>query len=90
MDITLVESMGYSVSGRVVAPEGKPAFNALVCPVRSTAGHIGPSTVYRPDLNGDFKLINLFPGSYRIIAGVFKEGRAQVASATVEVGNDRH
>lgn len=84
---TLIEALSHSVGGRVLAHDGRPAHSVWIMTVKSTEavfsmGGRGAST----DLQGHFKVANLLPGKYRLIARTRRRGEAlQLASAMAEV-----
>ncbi|MFN8007021.1 MAG: carboxypeptidase-like regulatory domain-containing protein [Terriglobia bacterium] len=76
IDVTLVETKVYSVSGKAVGFDGKPFGNGLVIPMRLPMG--GALWGSRPavsDFQGQFKLKGLFPGKYRISATTERDGK---------------
>lgn len=85
---TLIETLSYSVSGRVLAADGRPAHSVWVMTVKQSpesilsVGGRGANT----DLYGNFRVANLLPGKYRLIARSQRRGEdVQLASTMVEV-----
>jgi uncharacterized surface anchored protein len=89
VDMALMEVSSYSISGRVLTSDGKPAHSAYVMPVRIP---LELPRVYGPgsgtDLQGNFKMPNLLPGKYRLMAHLLEEGKQQSASTVVELGEE--
>ena len=84
--LTLIESHTYSVSGRVLAAEGSPAQSVRIMTVnRSSPGQVSLRGGATTDLQGTFKVANLLPGRYRLIARRGRGQEPQIASASVEV-----
>lgn len=86
--ITLIEAISYSVSGRVLASDGRPAHSAWIMTVNQSTeailsmGGRGANT----DLQGNFKVADLLPGKYRFVARTQRRGEdLQLAGAMVEV-----
>lgn len=88
--ITLIEALSYSVSGRVLASDGRPAHSAWIMTVNQSTeailsmGGRGANT----DLQGHFKVADLLPGKYRLIARTQRRGEdLQLASTLVDVAD---
>ncbi len=88
-DITLIEALSYSVSGRVLTPEGKPAHSVMVMSLKESSTDILSMIGQRAntDLQGGFVVPGLLPGRYRLSARVMGGKDAQMASATVGVAD---
>ena len=87
LNITVIEASSYSVSGRVLTPEGKPAHLVWIVSMmesdkRSFSG-IGLNT--NTDLQGEFKFSGLLPGRHRLYARSGSVEEEQMASAGVDV-----
>lgn len=85
---TLIEALSYSVSGRVLAADGRPVHSVWIMTVNQSTeailsvGGRGANT----DLQGNFKVANLLPGKYRLIARSQRRREdLQLAGAMVEV-----
>ena len=86
-DITVIEAFGYSVSGRVLTPEGKPAHSAWIVPSNESTKDVF-STMAREtyaSLQGEFKVSGLLPGRYRLYARAGGGDQERMASAVVDV-----
>jgi len=87
--MALMEASSYSISGRVLTSDSKPAHSVHVMPVRMPSELEGFYGSGAPtNLQGNFKLKNLLPGKYRLMAYLFREGKQQSASAVVELGEE--
>ncbi len=86
-NITVMEAISYSVSGRVLTPEGKPAHSVWIMSMQESgkdlASMMGQNT--NTDLQGEFKVPGLLPGRHRLYARAGGGEDAQMASATVDV-----
>jgi len=86
-NISLIESLAYSVGGRVLTPEGKPAHSASIMSLNASGEDIlsmmGRNTT--TNLQGEFKISGLLPGRHRLHARAGGGEDAQMASATVDV-----
>ena len=87
LNITVIEASSYSVSGRVLTPEGKPAHLVWIVSMmesdkRSFSG-MGLNT--NTDLQGEFKVSGLLPGRLRLYARSGNGEEQQMASAGVDV-----
>ena len=86
-NITVIEGSSYSVSGRVLTPEGKPAHSAWIMSMKQSGKEIptgmGPNT--NTDLQGEFKVTGLLPGGYRLYARSGSGENERLATANVEV-----
>ena len=85
--ITVIEAFSYSVSGRVLTAEGKPAYSAWIMSMKESGNDLssmmGPNT--SSDLQGEFKVSGLLPGRHRLYARAGGGEDAQMASATLDV-----
>ena len=77
-NITLIETLTYNISGRVLTPEGNPAHSVWIM-----TSMMGPNT--NTDLQGKFKVSGLLPGKHRLYARAGRGKDVQMASATVDV-----
>ncbi len=70
MDIVMIEALSYNISGKVVNLDGKPAHSVYVMAMKQTAEVLPmmASAGNMTDLQGRFKVANLIPGRYRILA----------------------
>ncbi len=86
-NITVIEAFSYSVSGRVLTAEGKPAHSAWIMSMKESGNDLssmmGPNT--NTDLQGEFKVSGLLPGRHRLYARAGGGEDPQMASATVDV-----
>lgn len=84
---TLIETHGYSVSGRVLTAEGRPANSAWIISKRESAEAFvsGPETSGDTNLQGEFKVTGLLPGRHRLHARSGGNDNPQMASAVVQV-----
>ncbi len=86
-NITVIEGSSYSVSGRVLTPEGKPAYSAWIVSMKQSGKeiNIGMRQNTTTDLKGQFKVSGLLPGGYRLYARSGSGEDQQLATADVEV-----
>ncbi|MEW5975631.1 MAG: carboxypeptidase regulatory-like domain-containing protein [Acidobacteriota bacterium] len=88
-DLVLFEGRGYTVSGRVLAADGKPATRAFLMsmrlPFQGTGSGFGGSPI---DAEGNFRMDGLPPGSYRLTARAESGNNRQAASTVVDVVNE--
>ena len=84
---TLIEIHGYSVSGRVLTAEGRPAHSVWIISKRESAEAFvsGPETSADTDLQGEFRVSGLLPGRHRLHARAGGDDNPQMASAVVQV-----
>ena len=86
-NITVMEAISYSVSGRVLTPEGTPAHSVWIMSMQESGKDLssimGQNT--NTDLQGEFKVPGLLPGRHRLYARAGGGEDAQMASATVDV-----
>ena len=74
MDMTLSEAEAFSVSGRVIGPDGKPFPNAYIHVVQFPWGEIITGNNWaQSNVGGEFRLKGLFPGKYLITAGAERD-----------------
>ena len=87
LNIIVMEAFSYSVSGRVLTPEGQPAHSVWIMSMQESgkdpSSMMGPNT--HTDLQGEFKVSGLLPGTHRLYARAGGGEDAQMASATVDV-----
>lgn len=86
-NITVMEAISYSVSGRVLTPEGTPAHSVWIMSMQESGKD--PSSIMgqntNTDLQGEFKVSGFLPGRHRLYARAGGGEDAQMASATVDV-----
>ena len=87
--LTVIEAFSYSVSGRVLTAEGKPAHSVWIMSRKESGKDVttmmGPTT--NTDLQGEFKVSGLLPGRHRLYARAGGGEDAQMTSATVDVAD---
>jgi hypothetical protein len=87
-DMTLLETVGYTVSGRVVSADGTPFRRVFVSAVKlPSTGFARPPASQGVGPQGDFSLRGLVPGSYRLAAQERRDDKLLTGSTVVEVGN---
>ncbi len=88
-DLTLIEIRSYSVGGRVLAPDGRPAHSAWIVSTKDSGNDIGsmigPTT--NTNLQGEFTISGLLPGRHRLFARSGEGDEKQIASTTVDVAD---
>ncbi len=88
-DITLIEAVSYSVSGRVLTPAGRPAHSVWIVSTKDSGGDMGsmmgPTT--NTDLQGEFTISGLVPGRHRFFARSGEGDAMQMAGTTVDVAD---
>ena len=86
-NITVIEGSSFSVSGRVLTPEGKPAHLVWIVSMKQSGKEIatGMGQNTNTDLQGQFKVSGLLPGRYRLYARARGGENEQLATADVEV-----
>ena len=86
-NITVIEGSSFSVSGRVLTPEGKPAHSVWIVSMEQSGKEFltGMGRNTNTDLQGQFKVSGLLPGRYRLYARSGSGEDQQLASAAVEV-----
>lgn len=84
---TLIETQTYSVGGRVLTADGKPAHTVWIMSRResSNAYVFGMEASANTNLQGEFRVSGLLPGKHRIHARSGRNENPQMASAVVEV-----
>ncbi len=90
INLALTEMVSFTVSGKVMGSDGRPASGARVMsarhPPEADFGMMfGGGMV---DLDGSFKLSSVLPGKYRVNASTNREGKTESGSVIVEVGNE--
>ncbi len=86
-NITVIEAFSYSVSGRVLTPEGTPAHSVWIMS-SNESGKDFFSIMGRPtntNLQGEFKVSGLLPGRHRLYARAGGGDDAEMASTTVDL-----
>lgn len=86
---TLVETLSYSVSGRVLTAEGKPEHAVWIISRRESgeAFFAGMESSANTDLQGEFKVTGLLPGRHRLHARAGEAEKLRMASTVVEVAD---
>ena len=84
---TLIETRTYSVGGRVLTADGKPAHTVWIMSRRESANTyvFGMEASANTNLQGEFRVSGLLPGKHRIHARSGRNENPQMASAVVEV-----
>ncbi|PYV84524.1 MAG: hypothetical protein DMG05_24485, partial [Acidobacteria bacterium] len=90
IDIALTESKAFSISGKAFRVDGRPAVETMLTSSRVEEDEWGGWTSRGGlmDAEGNFKLGGLLPGRYRIVAESRRGEKPQMASATVDLGNE--
>ena len=84
--LTLIETLTYSVSGRVLAADGSVAQSIRIATVNESGpGQLSLRGGATTDPQGAFTVTGLPPGRHRLIASLGRGGDPQIASASVEV-----
>ena len=87
-DLTLFETTGYQITGRVTSPDGQPPRRVFVTAHKvPSSGLTQPSSAQGTGAQGEFTLRGLIPGSYRLVAQERREDRFLTGSTIVEIGN---
>lgn len=87
-DLSLFETTGYQISGRVTSTDGQPPRRAFVTAHKvPSSGLARPSSARGSGAQGEFILRGLIPGTYRLVAQERREDRFLTGSAVVEIGN---
>ena len=87
-DLTLFETAGYQITGRVTSPDGQPPRRVFVTAHKvPSSGLTQPSSAQGTGSQGEFTLRGLIPGSYRLVAQERREDRFLTGSTVVEIGN---
>ncbi len=86
-NITVIEASSFSVSGRVLTPEGKPAHSVWIVSMKQSGKELptGMGRNTNTDLQGQFKVSGLLPGGHRLYARSGSGEGQQLATADVEV-----
>jgi hypothetical protein len=89
INMALTEAASFTISGKVMRGDGKPATGARLMSMRHPpegfAMMFGGSGV---DADGSFKLSNMLPGKYRLTTSTTRDGKQESGSVIVEVGNE--
>jgi sarcosine oxidase gamma subunit len=88
VDMTLTESKAFSISGKVLRADGKPAAEAMLSRVEENEWGGWSSEGGGVDTAGNFRLHGLSPGRYRLVAESRRSEKRQMASLTVEVADE--
>ncbi|MCI0624668.1 MAG: carboxypeptidase-like regulatory domain-containing protein [Acidobacteria bacterium] len=90
INLALTEMVSFTISGKVLGSDGKPASGARLMSMRhppeADFGMMFGGGGVDPD--GNFKLSNMLPGKYRLTASTGREGKTESGSVIVEVGNE--
>jgi len=87
-DLTLFETTGYQITGKVTSPDGQPPRRVFVAAHKvPSTGLTQPSSAQGTGAQGEFTLRGLIPGSYRLVAQERREERFLTGSTVVEIGN---
>jgi hypothetical protein len=87
-DLTLYETTGYQISGRVTSADGQPPRRVFVTAHKMpSSGLLRPSSAEGTGAQGEFTLRGLIPGSYRLVAQERREDRLLTGSTVVEIGS---
>ena len=89
INMALTEAASFTISGKVMRGDGKPATGARLMSMRHPpegfAMMFGGSGV---DADGSFKLSNMLPGKYRLTTSTTRDGKQESGSVIVEVGSE--
>jgi Carboxypeptidase regulatory-like domain len=89
INMALTEMVSFTVSGKVLRSDGKPATGARLMSMRHPwegfGMMFGGSGV---DVDGSFKLHNMLPGKYRLTTSTNRDGKTESGSVIVEVGSE--
>jgi len=87
-DLTLFETTGYQIIGKVTSPDGQPPRRVFVTAHKvPSSGLAQPASARGTGAQGDFTLRGLIPGTYRLVAQERREDRFLTGSTVVEIGN---
>jgi protocatechuate 3,4-dioxygenase beta subunit len=90
INMALTEMVSFTISGKVMAGDGKPASGARLMstrhPPEADFGMMFGGGGVDPD--GSFKLSNMLPGKYRLTANTNRDGKTESGSVIVEVGSE--
>jgi len=89
INMALTEAASFTISGKVMRGDGKPATGARLMSMRHPPEGFGMmfggSGV---DADGSFKLGNMLPGKYRLTTSTTRDGKQESGSVIVEVGSE--
>jgi protocatechuate 3,4-dioxygenase beta subunit len=89
INMALTEAASFTISGKVMRGDGKPATGARLMSMRHPPEGFGMmfggSGV---DADGSFKLSNMLPGKYRLTTSTTRDGKQESGSVIVEVGSE--
>ncbi len=90
INMALTEMVSFTISGKIMAGDGKPASGARLMSMRHPPENdfgmmFGGGGV---DPDGSFKLSNMLPGKYRLTASTNRDGKVESGSVIVEVGSE--
>jgi protocatechuate 3,4-dioxygenase beta subunit len=89
INMALTEAASFTISGKVMRGDGKPAAGARLMSMRHPPEGFGMmfggSGV---DADGSFKLSNMLPGKYRLTTSTTRDGKQESGSVIVEVGSE--
>ena len=87
-DLTLFETTGFQIVGKVTSPDGQPPRRVFVMAHKvPSSGLARPASAEGTGAQGDFALRGLIPGTYRLVAQERREERFLTGSTVVEIGN---
>ena len=88
-DITLIETLSYSVTGQILQSDGRPADSIRVSSTKDSGDSFFSMSrgTTNSDSQGNFEISNLMSGRYRLIARSRINDGIQTASKTVEITN---
>lgn len=91
IDVTMIATLGYTISGHVLGTDGRPSTEGVVLSQRvdpdDVVGNSSPSYGYM-DREGRFKITKLPRGRHRLTAFSNREGKQQAASIVVDLANE--
>jgi carboxypeptidase family protein len=89
INMALTEAASFTISGKVMRSDGKPATGARLMSMRHPPEGFGMmfggSGV---DTDGSFKLSNMLPGKYRLTSSTTRDGKQESGSVIVEIGGE--
>ncbi|MCI0622490.1 MAG: carboxypeptidase-like regulatory domain-containing protein [Acidobacteria bacterium] len=87
-DLSLFETRGYQISGKVTSADGQPPRRVFVTAHKvPSSGLSQPASAQGTGAQGDFTLRGLIPGSYRLVAQERRADRFSTGSTVVDIGN---